>query len=577
MKKLLQYSKPYYIHIILASFSSIGISVCNVWIIDILKNIIDAEISHNFSTIAHQLSIGTIAVILGMISNYLTIYMTGHYSAAILRDLRKKAIEKLSQTSPDYMEKNNFGDIIAILSDDITNVCAYLETYFKDCMYVPVMIVVFSAYLISLNPLLAVLSISPLAILVPLSVKFMKPVKISQMEYVKLLGDTNNNIQSIYDGAEIVKAYNLQGIMNEKYFLKLEQTLKISQKNDIRQYHIEPISNMIYDLPVIITLCLGGFLVFNQKLTIGILIAFLSITKRLIEPLGRAYQLVVRTQMALINLNRIFYIIDTPPGENTDLPLIKDKNCENVFELKNVFFSYEAAENDKPALSSINLSIKKGQKVAFVGASGSGKSSLAKLLYKHYSVTEGNIFYYGNDYKTINPVLLRNDISLISQDNIIFPMTIEENIRIGNPAASCEEILEAAKAANCMEFIDKLPKGIHSFAGEKGSSLSGGQKQRISIARAILKNSEVLILDEPTSALDKNSENLINKTISKISENKTVICVAHRLDTIKNYDKIFVINSGSIAEEGTHEELMKKNGLYCQMYTNYTNSGGDSN
>ncbi len=572
MKKLFEYSKPYYFHIIIDILANISLSISNVWITEILKNIIDLAVSKDFSNIYNDIFMGISAIVLGMISSYFTIYMTGHYSAAILRDLRKKSIERLSQTAPDYMERNNFGDITARLSDDISSVSMYLETYLKDCIYVPIVIVIFSIYLISLNPILATVSLFPLAILLPLSIKFMKPVKLSQADYVKLLGETNNNIQSLNDGSEVIKAYNLQDIMNEKYYNRLEKTLKISQLNDIRQYNVIPISNMIHDLPVIITMCIGGFWVFNGKLTIGILIAFLSILKKLISPLEHAYQLVVRTQMADINIKRISYIIDAPIEENTQLSLIKDKSCQNVFELKNVSFSYE---KDNPVLLNINLSIKKGQKIAFVGASGSGKSTLIKLLYKHYSTTDGNIYYYGNNYKEINPLLLRNDISLICQDNIIFPMTIKENILIGNPNASEEEIISAAQTANCWEFIQKLPQEINSTVSEKGNSLSGGQRQRISIARAILKNSEILILDEPTSALDKESEKLVNNAITKISENKTIISIAHRLTTIQNYDKIFVMDKGKITEEGTHIELMNKKGLYYRMYNNYTNSGGE--
>lgn len=572
MKKLFEYSKPYYFHIIIDILANIALSISNVWITEILKNIIDLAVSKDFNNIYNDIFMGISAIILGMISSYLAIYMTGHYSAAILRDLRKKSIERLSQTAPDYMEINNFGDITARLSDDISSISIYLETYLKDCIYVPIVIVIFSIYLISLNPILAAVSLFPLAILLPLSIKFMKPVKLSQAEYVKLLGETNNNIQSLNDGVEVIKAYNLQDIMNEKYYHRLEKTLKISQLNDIRQYNVIPISNMIHDLPVIITMCLGGFGVFNGKLTIGVLIAFLSILKKLISPLEHGYQLVVRTQMADINIKRISCIIDAPIEENTELPLIKDKYCQNVFELKNVSFSYE---KDNPVLLNINLSIKKGQKIAFVGASGSGKSTLIKLLYKHYSTIEGNIYYCSNEYQNINPILLRNDISLISQDNIIFPMTIKENILIGNPNASEEEIISAAQTANCWGFIQKLPQGINSTVSEKGNSLSGGQCQRIAIARAILKNSEILILDEPTSALDKESEKLVNDAIAKISENKTIISIAHRLTTIQNYDKIFVMDKGKIAEEGTHIELMDKKGLYYHMYNNYTNSGGE--
>lgn len=574
MKKLVRYSKPYYIYIITAALASIGTSVSNVWIIDILKDIIDESVYGNIVNVKKYLLTGAAAIIFGMVSNYLVIFMTGYYGAGILRDLRIKSVERLSRVSPDYMEKNNFGDIVARLSSDIGGVAGYLETYFKDCIYVPIITVVFAIYLVSISPVPAVLCIFPLTILVPLSVKLMKPVKLSQMEYVRMLGNTNNNIQEAYDGADIVKSYNLQRTISDKYYHDLKKTFDLSMNNDLRQYNLEPVSNMISDLPIAIALCVGGFMVFRGEMTIGLLIAFVSASKKLIEPLGRAYQLVVKTQMAMVSVDRVFYVLDAPVEENTDKPLLKESNCENIFEIKNVTFTYEGMSERNTAVSDISLSIKKGSKTAFVGRSGSGKSTLLKLLYRHYEVTDGNISYYGNDYKTINPVLLRNDISLISQETVIFPMSIEDNIRIGRPDASNEEVIKAAEISDCMEFINKLPDGMNTMSGEKGTLLSGGQKQRIAIARAVLKNTEVLFLDEPTSALDRESEETVNAALLKTEEGKTVVAVTHRLTTIRDFDNIAVMDSGRIAEQGTHEELMKLHGQYYRMYNEYSVSGG---
>lgn len=574
MRKLIRYSKPYYIHIITAALASIGTSVSNVWIIDILKDIIDESVYGNIMNVKKYLLTGAAAIIFGMVSNYLVICMTGYYGAGILRDLRIKSVERLSRVSHDYMEKNNFGDIAARLSSDIGGIAGYMETYFKDCIFVPIITVVFAAYLVSINPVPAVLCILPLAILVPLSVKLMKPVKFSQMDYVRMLGNTNNNIQEVYDGADVVKSYNLQRTVSDKYYHDLKKTFDLSMKNDLRQYNLEPVSDMISDLPIVTALCAGGLMVFRGEMTIGLLIAFVSASKKLIEPLGRAYQLVVKTQMAMVSVDRVFYVLNAPVEENVNKPLLKEENCENIFEIKNVTFTYEGVSERNTAVSDINLTIKKGSKTAFVGRSGSGKSTLLKLLYRHYEITDGSISYYGNDYKTINPVLLRNDISLISQDTVIFPVTVEDNIRIGRSDASKEEVIRAAEISDCMEFINKFPDGMNTMAGEKGVLLSGGQKQRISIARAVLKNTEVLFLDEPTSALDRESEETVNKALLKTEEGKTVVAVAHRLTTIKDFDNIVVMDSGKIAEQGTHEELMRLHGQYYRMYNEYSASGG---
>jgi len=292
--------------------------------------------------------------------------------------------------------------------------------------------------------------------------------------------------------------------------------------------------------------------------------------------------LVVRTKMAMVSVERVFYILDEPKEQEAVKKKDKSKqqddkinlDSEAVFTLKNVSFAYDGMVEKKNALEGIDLTIEKGKKIAFVGRSGGGKSTLLKLLYKHYAITEGEMLYHGIPYSELNPNQLRNNIALISQDAFLFPMSIEDNIRIGNQNASKEEIIIAAKVANCNEFIEEFPEKYETLVGEKGTLLSGGQKQRISIARAILKNCPVILLDEPTSALDKKSEKLVNEAIDRISMNKTVVVVAHRISTIINADEIVVIDDGKIVEKGKHDILMKQNGLYSKIYTEYVSGGG---
>lgn len=612
MKRLLKYSRPYLIYVILAVVSSIGGALANVWVVDILKNIIDESIGGNFSVVISQFIRGAMVIAFGMICSYLIIFTTQYFGASILRDLREITLQHITKMSPDYMEKNNFGDMVARMTSDIGGIAYYLEVYFKDCLYTPIMIVVFTIYLIITSPVLALAGLFPLAILVPLSVKLMKPIKESQMEYVAKLGETNNNLQEICDGIEVVKSYNLEEILSNKYYKDLHKTLKISFKNDKRQYNVEPISRMISELPVIIGLCLGGYLVFAGDLTIGIIVAFVSVMKMLIDPLERGYQLIIRTQWLLASVERVFYILDAPieceseptiriKNFNTDKAYTNitdtniadedagtfDKmsgasyninsnkmNSDNVFLLRNVKFSYAGMIEKKYALNGIDLVIPRGKKTAFVGRSGCGKSTLLKLLYKHYEVSEGDIKFNGVDVKECDPNELRNDIALISQDAYLFPLSIKDNIRIGKSDATQEEIIRAAKLANAHEFIEGLPNGYESMAGEKGTFLSGGQRQRISIARAILKEASIVLMDEPTSALDRESELQVNIGLDQLLVGKTVVVIAHRLPTIVNADQIVVIDEGRIIEIGRHEDLLKINGLYANLYTKYVSNGG---
>lgn len=583
VKSIIKYAKPYLGHIVLAIFSGIGCSVANVWIVDILKQVIDESVKGGIGSILPRAAAkAVLAVIIGMLANYFVIRATGFFGTGILKNLRRDVADHIMKMAPDFMEKHNFGDIMERASSDVDAIAAYMQNYFTDCLYVPIVVIVFALYLFSLNPVLAAVCIGPLFVMVPLSIKLLKPVKLAQFSYVKLLGLTNNNLKEAFDGADVIKSYNLQKKMRDKYDTALKETFDISNKNDLWQYNIEPLSCLIRVAPGAIALCAGGYLAFRGNLTLGILIAFTGGIDKINEPLVGAYQLVVRTQMTMISVKRVLEIMDMPIEETESEPAgtgkmteIK-KSADQVFAFRNVSFTYAGlAEKEQRTLEDLNLTVEKGKRIALVGRSGCGKSTIIKLMCRQYEADAGEICFYGTKFSDIAPKTVRNELALISQDTVIFPMSVSENIRIGRPEADRGEIIEAARKAGCENFIRELPDGYDTMLEERGSNLSGGQKQRISIARAILKDAPVLLLDEPTSALDRETEAFVNETLKEISKDRTVITVAHRLSTITDYDEIIVIDEGKIVEYGTHEELMSAGGTYCRMYQNYMASGGE--
>lgn len=577
MKRMIGYVKNYWAWIMVITLSSFGCSMANVYIVDLLKRVIDLSISKGADfSLWILIAQAVVAILVGMLSNYLVVRTAGAFKSVILRDLRRDTVNHIMRVAPSDMEKQNFGDIMERLSSDIAVVSGYMETYFKDCLYVPIVVTVFTVYLIAMNPLLAVLCLGPLFIMVPISIKLLKPVKMAQTEYVKKLGLTNNHIQEVFDGVDVIKSYNLQERMQKKYYDALKETLDISNKNDLWQYNIEPLSALIREAPTAIALCVGGYFALKGVFTIGILIAFISGINKINEPLVYAYQLVVRTQMAMISANRVLEILDIPIECNKRNMQRFNKYSEKVFEFKNVSFSYIESENDKPVLEQFNLAVQEGQKIALVGKSGCGKSTIMRLMCRQNEVDSGEICFYGNSFSDIAPNSVREQLSLIAQETVIFPMSVLDNIRIGRPEATREEIVDAAQKAGCHNFIMELPQGYDTLLEEWGSNLSGGQRQRLAIARAILKDTPILLLDEPTSALDEKTEKYVNQTLLAISEGKTLITIAHRLNTIVDYDEIIVLEEGKIVESGTHTILIQKKGVYWRMYNEYILSGGVS-
>lgn len=603
MKRLKGYARSYWGWIMLSVMSGLGCSAANVYIVDLLKRVIDLSISKKMDFTLWELAVQSAAAILtGMAANYLLTKITGTLGAVILRDLRHDMAAHIMNVSPCDMERQSFGDIMERLSSDIETVAGYMETYFKDCIYVPVLVIVFAIYLANMNSLLAALCLGPLLLMVPVSIKLLKPVKMAQAEYVKKLGLTNNHIQEACDGAEAIKAYNLQQRMLNRYQNALNDTLDISNKNDLRQYNIEPLSALIREAPTAIALCAGGYLALKGELTIGILVAFISGIKKINEPLVYAYQLVVRTQMAMISVNRVLEILEIPEECNRDISEKIRKSSEMAFEVKNVSFCYKNANEDtnknankdenkdankdanentnenvkdrKPVLEQFSLSVYEGRKIAIVGKSGCGKSTIIKLLCRQIEADEGEIYFYGNSFKDLAPASVREQIAIITQEPMIFPMSVADNIRIGKPEASEEEIIEASKKAGCHKFIIGLQNGYETLLEERGDNLSGGQRQRIAIARSILKDAPIILMDEPTSALDAETEKYVNKTLLAISENKTLITIAHRLNTVVDYDEIIVLEEGKIVETGNHSALMSNRGKYREMYNEYIQAGG---
>lgn len=538
MLRLIKYVKNYYFSIVLAAVACMGASASTVMLTDVLKHFVDRDVSNTMWQIFLILAIG-------VCSNYLVIYTTGYIGAGLLRDLRADCVQGLMQAAPVHINSYSRGDIMERVESDVEGLAEFIQGYFKDCLYVPIMGLVYAVYLFRMDAVLASFCLVPLMILVPLNVRYMKPIKLMQFAYNQEMGLTNNRIQEVFDGAATIKAYNLQERMEKKYYVALHRLLKISNDTDRKQYHLEPVSRAIQELPVALALILGGFSVLEDRITLGVLIAYISILRKLVDPLSMCYQLVVRSQTAIVSVTRVFEIIDMPKERKGESVEEKPQPLTAI-QFEKVSFRY--GTDEEKVLRNISFEIPQGSHAAFVGRSGSGKSTILKLIATFLEPDEGRIKLFDRDYKTLCPEQIRQKLAYVSQDDILFPLSVEENVRVGNPGASKEQIKEAIQKAGCENFADVI-------LAERGSNLSGGQRQRLAMARAIVKDADIYLFDEPTSALDDETERIICRTIETLPKDKTVITVTHRPSTIQNYDLVYAVENGQIIRlEGGEDE-----------------------
>ena len=401
---------------------------------------------------------------------------------------------------------------------------------------------------------------------------FGKKLRLAGHDVQGRIADITALLQEVISAIRVVKSFAREGFEVKRFEVENQNNFNAVIKATKLTSLLSPMVEFSAAIAVAVILWYGGYSVVTGTITAGSLIAFLIYAINLSNPVKRLSQVYGNIQKALAAADRVFDILDTKADvvekENAiDLPDIKGD-----VDFNHVSFSYDG---EKMALCDFNLSVKAGESVALVGPSGAGKTTLANLLPRFYDVTSGSITIDGTDIKDVTFKSLRNQIGLVPQETVLFNASIKENILYGRLDASEEEIYEAARAANVMEFVDKMPDGLDTIVGERGSSLSGGQRQRVAIARAILKNPKILILDEATSALDTESEKLVQEALDRLMEGRTAFVIAHRLSTVQNAHQIVVLNQGKLVEKGTHQELLAlENGLYNHLYSvQFSNKG----
>ena len=490
-------------------------------------------------------------------------YLWRNLAQDIEHDLRLEAYSHLQELELAYFEERSTGGLISILNDDINQLERFLDDGANEVIQVMTTVVVIGAAFFAASPGVAGLSMLPIPFIIWGSIAFqdrLAPLYADVREKVSFLnGQLSNNLM----GITTIKSFTSEDYEIQRIETQSQAYRQSNRRAIVLSAAFIPLIRVVIFLGFIATLFMGGLEVVAGRLSVGTYSVLVFMTQRLLWPLTRLGDTLDQYQRAMASTNRVMNLLDTPIAIHTGDIRLPVSSIKGELEFKNVTFSYNQR---KPILQYFSMTLPAGKTTAIVGATGSGKSTLVKLILRLYEVQYGNIYLDGIELTNLNLKDLRRAIGLVSQDVFLFHGTVAENIAYGSFEATNREIVTAAKIAEAHEFIVQLPDGYNTIVGERGQKLSGGQRQRIAIARAVLKNPPILILDEATSAVDNETEAAIQRSLERITKNRTTIAIAHRLSTVRNADCIFVMDEGIVVESGQHEQLVEQDGVYASLW-----------
>lgn len=567
LKKFIGYYKPYKKIFFFDLFCAAVISMIDLIYPQILRQGANTIFVQEKSVILRVLPLLAAGLLIMYIIQALCKYYVncqGHVMGAMMeRDMRRELFEHYEKLSFSYYDNNNSGQMMSRLVSDLFDISEFAHHGPENLFISLIKIIGSFVFLTVINWRLAI----PLFVIVIVMVIFSsiqsKKMHATFLDNRKKIGDINARLQDTLSGIRVVQSFANEEIEKKKFAVSNENFL-VSKKENYRCMGSFSAWNIFFQgLMYLTVLVFGGYLISQDKMEPADLAMYALYIGIFVSPIQILVELTEMIQKGLSGFRRFSAIMETEPDIEDAEDARELTNVKGDVNYDHVTFRYN---DDEPVLSDVSFSIPAGRSIALVGPSGGGKTTICSLLPRFYELTGGKITIDGEDIKEFTLQSLRKNIGIVQQDVYLFCGTVRENIAYGKPDASDEEIIEAAKNANIHDFIMSLPDGYDTFVGERGTRLSGGQKQRISIARVFLKNPPILILDEATSALDNESERHIQKSLEELSKNRTTITIAHRLSTIRGADEIIVITENGIAERGSHDELMKIDGIYAKYY-----------